>query len=165
MTTTSPVGRALIVSVTDDLVHGDGDHGAGALVTELLLEFGFVVDGSVAVPSEPVDIRSALNTGVIGGVDLIVTIGGTGVTPRDVTPDITEEVIDRALPGIAEAIRWSGMVAGVTDAVVSRGMVGVSGSTVIANVAGSRAAIRDGLATLIPLALHALDELSDPVMD
>lgn len=163
MNTMAPVGRALIVSVTDDLVHGDGDHGAGALVTELLLEAGFLVDGTVTVPSEAVDIRSALNTGVIGGVDLIVTVGGTGVTPRDVTPDVTDEVIDRALPGIAEAIRWSGMAAGVTDAVVSRGLVGVSGSTVIANVAGSRAAIRDGLATLVPLAQHAIDELSDPL--
>ncbi|MGI8418766.1 MAG: MogA/MoaB family molybdenum cofactor biosynthesis protein [Nakamurella sp.] len=162
---TTPVGRALIVSVTDDLVHGDNDHGAGALVTELLVEAGFVVDGSLAVPSESVGIRSALNTGVIGGVDLIVTVGGTGVTPRDVTPDVTAEVIDRGLPGIAEALRWSGMAAGVTDAVVSRGIVGVSGSTVIANVAGSRAAIRDGLATLIPLARHTIDELSDPVMD
>lgn len=162
---TTPAGRALIVSVTDDLVHGDNDHGAGALVTELLVEAGFVVDGSLAVPSESVGIRSALNTGVIGGVDLIVTVGGTGVTPRDVTPDVTAEVIDRGLPGIAEALRWSGMAAGVTDAVVSRGVVGVSGSTVIANVAGSRAAIRDGLATLIPLARHTIDELSDPVMD
>ncbi|MDQ2845865.1 MAG: molybdopterin-binding protein [Actinomycetota bacterium] len=161
---TTPAGRALIVSVTDDLVHGDNDHGAGALVTELLVEAGFVVDGSLAVPSESVGIRSALNTGVIGGVDLIVTVGGTGVTPRDVTPDVTAEVIDRGLPGIAEALRWSGMAAGVTDAVVSRGVVGVSGSTVIANVAGSRAAIRDGLATLIPLARHTIDELSDPVM-
>jgi molybdenum cofactor synthesis domain-containing protein len=165
LTTTGPVGRALIVSVSDELVHGDDDHGAGALVTELLGEAGFVVDGSVAVPSEAVDIRSALNTGVIGGVDLIVTVGGTGVTPRDVVADVTVEVVDRALPGIAEALRWSGMTAGVTDAVVSRGMVGVSGSTLIANVAGSRAAIRDSLATLIPLATYTIDQLRDPVLD
>lgn len=164
MTSQAPIGRALIVSVSDDLVHGEDDHGAGALVTELLVESGFVVDGSVGVPSEAVDIRSALNTGVIGGVDLIVTVGGTGVTPRDVTPDVTSEVIDRELPGIAEALRWSGMAAGVTDAVVSRGIVGVSGSTLIANVAASRSAIRDGLATLIPLAKHAIDQLSNSVL-
>jgi molybdopterin biosynthesis enzyme MoaB len=99
---------------------------------------------------------------VIGGVDLVVTIGGTGVSPRDVTPDVTAEVIDRDLPGIAQALRWSGMAAGVVDAIVSRGMVGVSGSTVVANIASSRAAIRDGLATLIPLAVHVISELSDP---
>ncbi|NNG35311.1 molybdenum cofactor synthesis domain-containing protein [Nakamurella aerolata] len=162
---TSPAGRALIVSISDDLVHGQDDGGAAALVTELLTEAGFVVDGALAVPSEAVDIRSALNTGVIGGVDLLVTVGGTGVTPRDVTPDVTDEVIDRKLPGITEAVRWSGMTAGVVDAVVSRGVVGVSGSTLIANIAGSRAAIRDGLATLIPLARYVIEELSDPAVE
>ena len=164
MTTTPTVqsGRALIVSITDHLVHGEDDAGAGALVTELLREAGFVVDGSVTVPSEAVDIRTALNTGVIGGVDLIVTVGGVGVAPRDVTPDVTAEVIDRELPGIAQALRWSGMAAGVIDAVVSRGMVGVSGQTLIANIASSRQAIRDGMATLNPLATHVIQELSDP---
>lgn len=162
MHTTTHAGRALIVSVTDRLVHGEGDGGSGALVTELLTEAGFVVDGSVTVASDAVDIRNALNTAVIGGVDLVVTVGGTGIAPREVTPDVTEEVLDRELPGIAQALRWSGMAAGVTDAVVSRGLVGVSGSTLVANVAGSRAAIRDGLATLIPLAKHVIEELSDP---
>ena len=147
MSTSMHAGRALIVSITDHTLHGEDDGGAGALVTELLAEAGFVVDGSVAVPSDEVAIRTALNTAVIGGVDLVVTIGGTGVSPRDVTPDVTAEVIDRELPGIAQALRWSGMAAGVVDAVVSRGLVGVSGSTLVANLAGSRAAIRDGMAT------------------
>ncbi len=78
------------------------------------------------------------------------------------TPDVTSEVIDRELPGITQALRWSGMAAGVMDAIVSRGLVGVSGQTLIANVAASRAAIRDGLATLTPLAAHVIEELSDP---
>ncbi len=156
------VGRALIVSVSDQLIHGDDDAGAGALVTELLTEAGFAVDGTVAVPSDETAIRNAINTAVIGGVDLVVTLGGTGVSPRDVTPDVTADVIDRDLPGIAQALRWSGMAAGVTDAIVSRGLVGVSGSTLIANIASSRAAIRDGLATLIPLARHVISALSDP---
>ena len=113
------------------------------------------------MPSNEPDIRTALNTAVIGGVDLVVTVGGTGVAPRDVTPDVTAEVIDRELIGIAQALRWSGMAAGVVDAVISRGLVGVSGSTLVANIAPSRAAIRDGLATLIPLAQHVISELSD----
>lgn len=162
MTTPSHTGRALIVSITDHLLHGEDDGGAGALVTELLVEAGFVVDGTVVVPSDEVAIRTALNTAVIGGVDLVVTVGGTGVSPRDVTPDVTAEVIDRELPGISQALRWSGMAAGVVDAVVSRGLVGVSGSTLVANISGSRQAIRDGLATLNPLAIHVIEELSDP---
>ncbi|GAA1996228.1 MogA/MoaB family molybdenum cofactor biosynthesis protein [Nakamurella flavida] len=162
MTTPTHAGRALIVSITDHLLHGEDDGGAGALVTELLAEAGFVVDGTVVVPSDEVAIRTALNTAVIGGVDLVVTVGGTGVSPRDVTPDVTAEVIDRELPGISQALRWSGMAAGVVDAVVSRGLVGVSGSTLVANISGSRQAIRDGLATLNPLAIHVIEELSDP---
>lgn len=163
MTVPQPhIGRALIVSVSDQLMHGDDDAGAGALVTELLAEAGFTVDGTIAVPSDEMNIRNAINTAVIGGVDLVVTLGGTGVSPRDVTPDVTADVIDRDLPGIAQALHWSGMAAGVTDAIVSRGLVGVSGSTLIANIAGSRAAIRDGLATLIPLAAHVISQLADP---
>lgn len=163
MTVPQPhVGRALVVSVSDQLMHGDDDAGAGALVAELLVEAGFTVDGTVAVPSDETQIRNAINTAVIGGVDLVVTLGGTGVSPRDVTPDVTADVIDRDLPGIAQALRWSGMAAGVTDAIISRGLVGVSGSTLIANIAGSRAAIRDGLATLIPLAGHVITQLADP---
>jgi molybdenum cofactor synthesis domain-containing protein len=149
------------VTVSDQLSHGE-DGWVGGLVTELLGEAGFAVDGTVTVPSSEPDIRTVLNTAVIGGVDLVVTVGGTGVSPRDVTPDVTAEVIDRELPGIAQALRWSGMAAGVVDAVISRGLVGVSGSTLVANIAASRAAIRDGLATLIPLARHVISELSDP---
>ena len=85
------IGRALVVVVDD---HGDEDH-SGPLVTELLTEAGFVVDGVIAVASDEVDIRNALNTAVIGGVDLVVSVGGTGVTPRDVTPESTLDILDR----------------------------------------------------------------------
>jgi len=84
---------------------------------------------------------------VIGGVDLVITVGGTGVSPRDVTADATAGVLDRPIPGIAEAIRASGLAAGAVDAGLSRGLVGVSGSTLVVNLASSRAAIRDGMAT------------------
>ncbi|AZI57304.1 molybdenum cofactor biosynthesis protein [Nakamurella antarctica] len=153
-------GRALIVTVSDRLFHGEEDDGIGALVTELLVEAGFAVDGIVVVPSDSVMVRNALNTAVIGGVDLVITTGGTGVSARDVVPDVTSEVLDRELDGVAQAIRWSGTTAGVLEAVVSRGVVGVSGSTLVANIAGSRAAIRDGLATFCPLARYLIGELS-----
>ncbi len=106
------------------------------------------------------EIRNALNTAVIGGVDLVISVGGTGVTPRDVTPEATAEVLDRELPGISEALRSSGLAAGAVDAVISRGLVGISGSTLVANLAASRAAVRDGMATLTPLASHVIGQLS-----
>jgi molybdenum cofactor synthesis domain-containing protein len=154
------LGRALVVIVDDRLAHGEHDDKTGPLVTELLEEGGFIVDGIVAVAGEIVDIRSALNTAVIGGVDLVITIGGTGVSPRDVTPDATTSVLDRPIPGIAEALRSSGLAAGAVDAGISRGLVGVSGSTLVVNLAGSRGAIRDGMATLSALVPHVIEELS-----
>ncbi|WP_037068413.1 MogA/MoaB family molybdenum cofactor biosynthesis protein [Pseudonocardia acaciae] len=154
------LGRALVVIVDDRAAHGEHEDTTGPLVTELLEEGGFVVDAVVTVPGEAVAIRNALNTAVIGGVDLVVTVGGTGVSPRDVTSDATAGVLDRPIPGIAEAIRASGLAAGAIDAGLSRGLVGVSGSTLVVNLAASRAAIRDGMATLTPLVSHVIEELS-----
>jgi molybdenum cofactor synthesis domain-containing protein len=154
------LGRALIVIVDDRVAHGEHEDTVGPLVTELLEENGFIVDGTVAVAGETVDIRNALNTAVIGGVDVVITVGGTGVSPRDVTPDATLGVLDRPIPGIAEAIRSSGLAAGAVDGGISRGLVGISGSTLVVNLAGSRAAVRDGMATLSALVPHVIDELS-----
>lgn len=152
-------GRAMVVVVTDRL--GDREDSIGPLVTELLEEEGFLVGGVVGVPSEETEVRKALETAVVGGFDFVVTVGGTGVGPRDITPEVTEEILDQRLPGIAEAIRSSGLTAGAVDSIVSRGYVGVSGSTVVANLAPSRAAIRDGMATLCPLVSYVVAQLSD----
>jgi molybdenum cofactor synthesis domain-containing protein len=143
------VGRALVIVVDDRTAHGDEEDHSGPLVTELLGEAGFMVDGVVVVSSDEVEIRNALNTAVIGGVDLVVSVGGTGVTPRDVTPE-----------AISEALRASGLSAGIVDAGVSRGLAGISGSTLVVNLAGSRAAVRDGMATLGPLAAQVIAQLS-----
>lgn len=151
-------GRAMVVVVTDRL--GDREDSIGPLVTELLEEEGFLVGGVVGVPSEETEVRKALETAVVGGFDFVVTVGGTGVGPRDITPEVTEEILDQRLPGIAEAIRSSGLTAGAVDSIVSRGYVGVSGSTVVANLAPSRAAIRDGMATLCPLVSYVVAQLS-----
>ncbi|OLT41742.1 molybdenum cofactor biosynthesis protein [Saccharomonospora sp. CUA-673] len=154
------LGRALVVVVDDRTAQRETDDSTGRLVTELLEEAGFIVDGSVVVRADIVEIRNALNTAVIGGVDLVLTVGGTGVSPRDVTPDATSGVLDRPVPGIAEALRSSGLAAGAVDAGVSRGLVGLSGSTLVVNLAGSRPAVRDGMATLSTLLPYVIGELS-----
>lgn len=151
-------GSAMVV-VVGDRADGHTDR-IGSLVTELLEEEGFLVDGVVGVPSDQTEIRKALETAVVGGVDVVITVGGTGVAPRDVTPEATEEILDQRLPGIAEAVRSSGLTAGAVDSIVSRGLVGVSGSTVVANLAPSRAAVRDGMATLCPLLAYVVAQLS-----
>lgn len=153
-------GRALVVVVDDRQARGIADDHSGPLVTELLAEAGFVVDGVVVVSADEVEIRNALNTAVIGGVDLVVSVGGTGVNPRDVTPEATSAILDRELPGIGEALRASGLAAGSTDAGLSRGLAGISGSTLVVNIAGSRSAVRDGMATLCPMAAQVIAELS-----
>ncbi|BBY56669.1 molybdenum cofactor biosynthesis protein [Mycobacterium koreense] len=153
------IGRALVIVVDDRTAHGDVDSN-GPLVTELLTEGGFLVDGVIAVEADEVEIRSALNTAVIGGVDLVISVGGTGVTPRDVTPEATRDILDRELLGIAEVLRASALAAGITDASLSRGLAGISGSTLVVNLASSRYAVRDGMATLIPLAATIIDQLS-----
>ncbi|MFA4082961.1 MogA/MoaB family molybdenum cofactor biosynthesis protein [Mycobacteroides salmoniphilum] len=154
-----PVGRSLVVIVNDRTAHGDQDT-SGPLVTELLSEAGIVVDGVVAVEGDLAEIQNAVNMAVIGGVDLVVTVGGTGVTPRDVTPEATAPLLDRELLGIAEAIRSSGLAAGVTEAGLSRGVAGISGSTLVVNIAGTRAAVRDGMATVTPMAIQIIEQLS-----
>ncbi len=153
-------GRALVVVVDDRRARGVEEDDSGPLVSELLYEAGFVVDGVVAVAADEVEIRNALNTAVIGGVDLVVSVGGTGVNPRDVAPEATKTILDRELLGIAEALRSSGLAAGSTDAGLSRGLAGISGSTLVVNIAGSRSAVRDGMATLGPLATQVIAELS-----
>ncbi|WP_089299851.1 MogA/MoaB family molybdenum cofactor biosynthesis protein [Haloechinothrix alba] len=159
------IGRALVVVVDDRVAHGERDDTTGPLVAELLEEAGFIVDGTVTVHAENVAIRNALNTAVIGGADLVITVGGTGVSPRDVTPDATHGVLDRPIPGIEEALRSSGLAAGAVDAGISRGLAGVSGSTLVVNLAGSRAAVRDGMATLSALVPHVIEELAGRVQE
>lgn len=152
-----PRRRALVVLVSDHAL-GSGED-TDRLVTELLVEADFSVDGCISVRSKKSQIRQAIETAVVGGVDLVLTVGGTGVGPRDKTPEATRTVIDVMVPGVGQAIRASGLACGAVDAGTSRGIVGVSGSTVVVNLAPSRAAVRDGMATLTPLVHHLIDQL------
>lgn len=152
-----PSRNALAVLVTDHL--NDVSVDTPKLMAELLDEAGFDVDTVVHVSSDKADIRNAIETAVVGGVDLVVTVGGTGVGPRDKVAEATRSVLDVLVPGIAQAIRNSGNKCGAIDACVSRGLAGVSGSTLVVNLAASPEAIRDGVATMEPLVHYVIDDL------
>ena len=146
--------RALIVVVQDH----ESEQNC-KLLAELLHEGGYHVGGLLEVESKRSAIRPAIETAVVGGVDLVLTVGGVGVGPRDKMPEATRPLLDMEIRGISQAIRASGIACGALDAATSRGISGVSGSTLIVNLASSRAAIRDGVATVLPLSHYIVGQL------
>ncbi|WP_327135609.1 MogA/MoaB family molybdenum cofactor biosynthesis protein [Streptomyces sp. NBC_01343] len=129
----------------------------GPLLAEGLEQLGFTVDGPRVVPDgDPVE--QALREGVAAGYDVILTTGGTGISPTDRTPDATARVLDYEVPGIPQAIRAEGLVK-VPTAALSRGLAGVAGRTLIVNLPGSTGGVRDGLAVLARILPHAVDQI------
>jgi molybdenum cofactor synthesis domain-containing protein len=130
---------------------------SGPLLVTGLRDLGCDVDEPVVVPDgEPVG--QALRDAVAAGLDLVVTSGGTGISPTDATPEMTRRVIDYEVPGIAEAIRGHSRDK-VPTAALSRGLAGVAGRTLIVNLPGSRGGAKDGLAVLGPILAHAVEQL------
>ncbi|HYK95776.1 MAG TPA: MogA/MoaB family molybdenum cofactor biosynthesis protein [Candidatus Dormibacteraeota bacterium] len=155
-----PAGtRALVVTVSDGVAAGTRDDEAGPALSERLVGDGFAVDRA-AVPDERARIEAALSVGVADHA-LVITTGGTGLTPRDVTPQATLAVIDYEVPGLAEAIRAFGR-ARTPMADLSRGVVGVRNGTLIVNVPGSPRAALECLEALEPTLQHALETLGGP---
>jgi molybdenum cofactor synthesis domain-containing protein len=155
-----PAGTpALVVTISDGVANGTREDDAGLALAATLEAQGFAVDRA-AVPDERPAIEDALRGGVDGHV-LVVTTGGTGLTPRDVTPQATHAVIDYEVPGLAEAIRAAGR-AKTPMADLSRGVVGVLDQTLIVNVPGSPRAALESIEALEPTLRHALETLAGP---
>jgi molybdenum cofactor synthesis domain-containing protein len=149
--------RALAVTASNRAAAGVYEDRGGPLIVAALRELGFAVDGPRVVPDgEPV--REVLREAVAAGYDLVVTTGGTGISPTDRTPEVTRDVLDYEVPGIAEAIRAAGREK-VPMAALSRGVAGVGGRTLVVNLPGSTGGVKDGLAVLCPLVVHAVDQI------
>ncbi|MEV4433972.1 MogA/MoaB family molybdenum cofactor biosynthesis protein [Streptomyces sp. NPDC049555] len=151
--------RALVVTASNRAAAGVYPDKGGPLLVAGLTALGFAVDGPrVVADGEPV--AAALREGLADPepYDVIVTTGGTGLSPTDRTPEATRQVLDYEVPGIAEAIRAEGLAA-VPTAALSRGLAGVAGRTLVVNLPGSTGGVRDGLAVLGRLLVHAVDQI------
>ena len=155
--------RAAIITLSDKGSQGEREDESGKIIREMLVNIGAAVDHYEVLPDEKPGIIAVLSRLADSGtIDLILTTGGTGVAPRDVTPEATREVIERELPGMAEAMRAESLKK-TPHAMISRAIAGIRKRTLIVNLPGSPRAVRENLAVILPALPHAIEKINgDP---
>jgi len=151
--------RAAVITVSDRSFRKERPDASGPAVADLLSRMPASVEQRVVIPDEKAYIRKALvHFSDVLGLDLVVTTGGTGVDPRDVTPDATREVIDREVPGMSEVMRTESQKR-IATAMLSRAIVGIRGKTLIVNLPGSPGGAKENIEVLLPVLPHAIGKI------
>ncbi len=154
-----PAGARAAVITVSDRSHGGLRHdSSGPLLASLLAELGFEVGAPVVVPDEVDAVQAALRDAVAASYDVVVTTGGTGFAPRDITPEATRPLLERDAPGLVEALRQYRRDE-VPTTILSRAVAGTIGATFVCNLPGSTGGVRDGVAVLAPVVGHLVAQL------
>jgi len=149
--------KAFVVVASNRAAAGVYDDETGPIIVEALQLWGFEVASIVVPDGKPV--RDAMIRAISRGARVLITTGGTGITPTDKTPEMTRKLLDVEVPGIAEAIRAHGVAKGIPTAALSRGLAGVSGRCLVVNLPGSKGGVKDGLAVLEGVVVHAVEQI------
>jgi molybdenum cofactor synthesis domain-containing protein len=150
--------NAAVITCSNRSAAGERADDSGELLASWLTDSGHEVIAQVVVPDEVDAIRTAVRAAVESGASVVLTTGGTGLTPTDVTPEAVRPLLDREVPGIAEAIRLAARER-VPTSILSRGLAGTIGTTLVVNLPGSPGGVKDGVAVLGPILGHVLSQL------